>query len=161
MKKCSYIKGVSVVEIIIAAAIIGISVVGIAVAIQIYLKIVHQNSREVQAVLLMDETAEALQYIRDVDFEEIQESDPNIKYSIFWNGFGYELTEDTISLPYNMVRTIKFSDVYRDTLDQIDMNNIEILDLETKKAEITIEWEYSNTQKSLTSEMLIHNIYAN
>ena len=43
-------RGISIVEIIVASAIIAISVVGIVGAIQIYLKIVHQNTRETQAV---------------------------------------------------------------------------------------------------------------
>lgn len=160
MKKNS-ITGISIVEIIVASAIIGISVVGITSAIQIYLKIVYQNTRETQAVLLLEEAAEALQYIRDLDYEiEIKTRDPNIDYSLFWNGTGYELTDSSISLPYAMSRTIRFSDVFRDSADQItDVGGT--LDPDTKKAEITVEWSYSDIQKVISSEILIHNTYAN
>ena len=155
------LKGISIVEIIIASAIIGISVVGITTAIQIYLKIVYQNTRETQAVLLLEEAAEALQYIRDVDYEnEIEIRDPDIDYSLFWSGSGYELTDSSISLPYNMSRIIRFSDVFRDSADQITSDG-GTLDLDTKKALITVEWKYSDIQKSISSEVLIHNIYAN
>lgn len=154
-------KGISIVEIVIASAIIGISIVGITTAIQIYLKIVHQNTRETQAVLLLEEAAEALQYIRDVDFEnEIKTRDPDIDYSLFWNGSGYELTDSSISLPYNMSRTVRFFDVFRDSADQItDAGGT--IDPDTKKAQITVEWSYSDIQKSISSEVLIHNMYEN
>ena len=70
MKKNSFSKGITIVEIVVAAGIIAVSVVGIIGAIQVYLKVVYQNTREAQAVLLLDETAEAVQYLRDRGFDE-------------------------------------------------------------------------------------------
>lgn len=153
-------KGISVVEIIVASAIIGISVTALTGAIQLYLKIVYQNTRETQAVMLLDETAEALQYLRDdsfvTHFENIQES---TEYTIFWNGIAYEFTTSTISLPYEMSRTITFENVERDASDQLSDSGT--IDPNTKKANISITWPYANEQKTIEAELLIHNIYEN
>jgi len=159
--KNSFIKGFSVVEIIVASAIIATSVVGIVGAIQVYLKIVYQNARETQAVLLLDETAEALQYLRDESFDtNIANTLTNTSYTVFWNGTGYELATSTITLPYDMTRTVQFADVRRDGSDQIVTSGGSI-DVETKKATITISWPYQEETKTLSSELLIHNTYEN
>lgn len=159
--KNSFIKGISIVEIIIAAAIISISVVGIVGAIQVYLKIVYQNTRESQAVLLLDETAEALQYMRDMSFAtHIADADLNEEYTILWNGSGYDFATSTITLPYDMTRTVVFENISRDGSDQIVVSG-GTQDVDTKKAIITIAWPYKGETQTLVSELLIHNIYDN
>lgn len=153
-------RGISIVEIVIASAIIAISVVGIIGAIQVYLKVVYQNTRETQAVLLLDETAEALQYMRDDSFSTHFDSiTPGNTYTIFWNASGYELSTSTVMLPYEMTRTVVFLEVERDANDQISSSGS--VDDDTLKAAITIAWPYKEDLKSITSEMLIHNTYDN
>lgn len=147
-------------EIVIAAAIIATSVVGIVGAIQIYLKIVYQNSREAQAALLLDETAEAIQYMRDDSYSaHIDSALEGIDYTVFWNGTGYELSTTTITLDYEMTRTVRFDTVERDGSDQIVVSGSE--DEGTKKATITVTWPYKETVESVSAEMLIHDLYAN
>lgn len=159
--KNSFIKGISIVEIVIAAGIIAISVTGIVGAIQIYLKIVYQNTRETQAVLLLDETAEALQYLRDVSYQtNISDIPTDTPYTVFWNATGYELATSTIILNYDMTRTVTFEDVYRDGSDQITVSG-GTEDENSKKAVITISWPYKDETKTLSSELLLHNIYEN
>ncbi len=154
-------KGISIVEIIVAAAIISISVVGIVGAIQVYLKIVYQNTRETQAVLLLDETAEALQYLRDESFEDnFEEVNMGATYTIFWNGTGYDLATSTISLPYSMNRSIVFSEVERDSSDQIDTSGGTVDD-GTILATIAITWPYKEATSTITADVLIHNLYDN
>jgi Tfp pilus assembly protein PilV len=161
MKKNSFSKGITIVEIVVAAGIIAVSVIGIIGAIQVYLKIVFQNTREAQAVLLLDETAEAIQYLRDEGFDEhIANKDLNTEYSIYWNGSGYEFGTGTIALPYEMTRTVSFDEVRRDSSDQI-VTSGGTVDDDTRKAIITITWPYKDEVKTLSSEVLIHNIYEN
>jgi Tfp pilus assembly protein PilV len=158
--RASSSKGISIVEIIVAAAIIGTTVIGIVGAIQVYLKIVHQNARETQAVLLLDETAEALQYLRDDSFSgHIATAIAGDEYTLFWNGTGYELGTSTITLPYDMTRTVVFSEVERDASDQIVTSGTE--DDSTRLATITVEWPYKEEIKSISAQMLIHDMYAN
>ncbi len=159
--KFSFAKGISVVEIIVAAGIISISVVGIITSIQVYLKIVYQNTRETQAVILLDETSEALQYLRDESYgANFASTTAGTTYTIYWNGTGYQLATSTISLPYDMSRTITFADVRRDGSDQI-VSSGGTIDEDTKIATIDITWPYKEETKTLTADILLHNIYEN
>lgn len=155
------LKGISIVEIVIAAGIIAVSVTGIVGAIQIYLKIVHQNAREVQAVLFLDETAEVLQYLRDINYDlYFNQTNTGTNYTVFWDGSGYALATSTIVLPYEMTRTIVFENILRDSNDQIVSSGGSV-DINTKKAIITMSWPYKGEIKTISSEMLIHNMYEN
>ncbi len=159
--KHSLNKGISIVEIIVASAIISVSVIGIVGAIQVYLKIVYQNTRETQAVLLLDESAEALQYLRDDSYETyITDSDLNTPYSLFWNGTGYELGTSTITLPYEMTRTVTFTEVRRSSSDQIVLSGGDVDD-DTVVANIDISWPYKDATTTISSQVLLHNIYDN
>ncbi len=159
--KISFTKGISIVEIIISAAIIAVCVSGIVGAIQIYLTIVHQNAREAQATLLLGETAEAMQYLRDVSYEEhILNSELETDYSLNWTGTTYQLATSSIMLAYEMQRTIRFEEIMRDSSDQI-VEDGGVLDQNTRKVIITVQWPYKGQTKTLTTEMLIHNIYEN
>ena len=158
--KTSLKQGISVVEIIVAAAIIGVSVIGIVAAIQVYLKVVYQNTRETQAILLLDETAEALQYMRDKSFSTyFASSTVGTTYTVYWSGTGYEFSTSTITLPYQMTRTVILSQVKRNSDDQIASSGT--IDPKTLKATLQINWPYKSEIKNITSEMLIHNLYAN
>lgn len=152
--KTSSIKGISIVEIIVAATIIAVCVVGIVGAIRVYMQVVYQNTRETQAVLLLDETAEALQHIRDdQEYEMLNDTE----YAVFWDGSGYGLSTSTPILPYGMTQTVVFSEVTRNGSDQIAESGT--VDPDTQLATITIEWPYRDTTKIIVSEMLIHHMY--
>ena len=154
-------RGISIVEIVIAAAVIGVSVVGLVGAVQVYLKLVYQNTRQAQAVLLLDETAEALQYLRDDSFSEhIGGTENDTAYAVVWNGTGYELGTSTITLPYDMTRTVMFSTVERDSSDKIVSSGGSV-DGGTRRATITISWPYKEATSTVSSELLIHNTYDN
>ncbi len=153
-------KGISMIEIVISAGIVTITVAAIVTVIQTYLSLVKQNSIETQAVLLLDETAEALQYLRDVSFEDnFGDVNTQTAYTIFWNGSSYEMTNETIILPHEMTRKIYFTEVKRNSNDVISQNGT--TDERTIKATIVINWPSKEEQKEISSEMLIHDLYEN
>lgn len=157
--KNPFTKGMSIVEIVIASAIIAVCVTGIVGAIQIYLKIVYQNSRQSQAVLLLSEAAEALQFLKDESYSaQISNKTPGTNYYLLWNGSDYELKTTPVSLPFGIVRKINFEEVRRDSTDQI-VSSGGTVDSQTKKAIIEITWPYKDEIKTLKSEVLLHNIY--
>ncbi len=58
-------KGFSLTEIVIGAAIVALVVTAVASAWQFYVKLSGQSTRLTQAALLIEEGGEALQYMRD------------------------------------------------------------------------------------------------
>jgi Tfp pilus assembly protein PilV len=125
-------RGISIIEIVIAAAIIGISVIGIINSLKVFLSLSMKNTNEAQAGLLLEETLEVLQYSRDKGWtSNIKNLNKNVGYYILWNGIDYSAT----------------------TTPQVDDG--------TRKVSVEIAWKDGVEDKKVNSEFLIHNVYQN
>lgn len=152
-------KGFSTVEIVIGAALVAVIVTGIASAWQFYLKLNGQSARASQAALLIEEGAEALQYIRDKSWAgNIGSLSLSETYYVIWNGSDYIITSMPL-VSNGYVRKVTFAAVNRDSSDNIAASGT--LDPGTLKATISIYPDLTGTTAILQGEMLLHNIYAN
>ena len=156
----TYSKGFSIIEIIIASAIISTTVISIIVAINFFLKLSFTNSKEVGAVLLLEETAEAVQLIRDKGWINISNTNPGTKYHIYWSTSDYFTTTTPQLINDIYTRTVQFENVNRDSNDDIVSSGGND-DSNTRKVLIEISWNAFGEIKTKTSQMLIHNVYAN
>ncbi len=150
----------SLIEIVIASAIIATSVLSIVVAINFFLKLSFSNSKEVGAVLLLEETSEAVQLIRDKGWSNISGTNPSIKYHIYWSTSDYFTTTTPQLINEIYTRTVQFQNVGRDANDDI-VSSGGTNDPNTKKVLIEISWNTFGTTTIKKSQMLIHNVYAN
>ena len=93
----NYKKGFSVVEIIIASAIVTLVGVAITSSLLAYINISMKNSRNVQTALLFEETAEALQFMRDQSWSaNIAPLTKETPYYLVWNGNSFVSTTTAI-----------------------------------------------------------------
>lgn len=151
-------KGISIVEVVISSAIIAISVVGIVTALQSFLIISLGNSEKTQAVLMLEETSEVVQYIRDKGWSaNINYLDDQTDYYIVWNGLDYSLTDSPQLEKGKFTRKLVFEEVYRDSNDDIVESGT--LDEGTRKVVVNIEWTGTDGSQTVSSEFLIHNVY--
>jgi type II secretory pathway pseudopilin PulG len=161
MKKLNYKKGVSIVEIIISASIISMVTLFIVVSLQVYISVSNKNTKNIQSALLIEETAEVLQFLRDISWNDnIANLNLNTEYYLEWNNGAYAVTS-TPNLFHN-VYTRKFilREVMRDSNDSIiESGGTE--DPKTLKAEIIVEWQEKGQTESNQAETLIHNVYDN
>lgn len=152
-------KGFSIIEILIAAAII--SSVGIMsiLSVQLYLRMSVRNSTNMQAALLFEETSEIILFLRDESWEDnIETLDLDTDYYLDWNGTSH-ITTTTEIQSNNLTRSFSLSEVLRDSDDKIsETGNV---DPDTLLVNINVSWEEKGEPKSLTSQMLIHNTYDN
>ena len=151
-------KGISIIEVIVASAIIAISVVGIVTALQAFLLISLDNTEKTQAALMLEETSEVVQYIRDKGWSaNIEVLDSQVEYYIVWNGLDYSLTNTPQIEKQKFTRKLIFEEVERDSNDDITSSGT--LDTGTRKVVVTIEWSNSRGDQSVSSEFLIHDVY--
>jgi Tfp pilus assembly protein PilV len=152
--------GVSIIEVVIAAAIIGISFVGIISAFSIYISVSAKNAREAEAAMLLEETNEVLQIFRDESWNTyISPLNPGTRYYLYWDGVGYSATTTKIVNSNGLERTFTLSRIYRDGSDDIVSGGSE--DENSRKASILVSWVYTNSTSTLSAQTLIHNVYDN
>lgn len=154
-------KGISIIEIIISAAIIGVSVVGIIAAVNVFLILSFKNTDEAQGALLIEETLEVMQYLRDDSWSSnVDPLLPDVIYYILWNGLDYSITTIPQITNGKFIRKIYVYDVYRDSEDDIVSSGGD-LDSGTKKIYVDVSWDDKGTLRNVNSEFLIHDVYNN
>lgn len=154
-------KGFSVVEIIVASAIIVTLVSAIGGGWQLYLKVTRDGTHFTMASNLSEEGAEAIQLLRDLSWDShIASLSLNTPYDLYWTGATYAATTTPQLIQSIYRRTVNFSAVQRDAWDNI-VSSGGTTDSNTRKATISIYLGSTSTAPISQSEMLIHNTYAN
>lgn len=151
-------KGFSVIEVIVGAALVALVVTAIATAWAFYEKLSSQSDRVAQADLLIEEGAEVLQYWRDDGWtSNIAALAIGTTYYIYWNGTDYAATT-TATASNGYLRTLQFSAVNRDGSDNIAASGT--TDADTRLAILTI---YTSTTSPMVmqAQTLVHNVFNN
>ena len=152
-------KGFSLVEILVASAIIVLVGVSAVTAWRQYLVLMNENTKKAQAALLTEEAGEALELFKDKSWNDnISNLSTGIPYYIYWNGsqYGTSTTPVLVQDAY-VVRTV-FDAVNRDASDNIAETGTD--DPNTRKVTITVSMA-DESQPILQSQMLLHDVYKN
>jgi Tfp pilus assembly protein PilV len=153
--------GLSVVEVIVAAAVIVTLVTAAAGAWQLYLRTATMSTRQSQAALLIEDASEVLRIFRDQSWSSIiAPLSLATPYQLYWTGTAYRATTTQILLQDQMVRTITLSSVSRDANDNITSSG-GTLDAQSRKVTISVFPVNSTSTPLMMSQMLIHNVYSN
>ncbi len=160
MSISNHSRGISVVEIVVAAAIIATVVTGIAGAWQLYIKVSNKSILYAQSAALVEEGGEVLNILRDTSWTtKISPLFVNTTYYLYWSGTAYSATTTLQTTSNGLVRTIVFQTIARDGSDNISSSGT--VDANTRKALITV---FASSTPSLIlaqSEMLLHNVFNN
>lgn len=152
-------KGFSVVEVVIGAALVAVVATGVAAAWQFYVKMAGQSSRMAQADLLVEEASDAIQYMRDsgwtANLASLLQSTP---YYLAWNGSSYIATTSATTTN-GFARIVVFSSVKRDANDNIAATGTN--DPGTLQATISIYPGSPTAPMTEQAVMLIHDTFNN
>jgi len=157
-------KGFTVVEIVVAAALIASIVTAIAGAWQLYLKLSNQTAGLTAAALLAEEGGEALGLMRDQGWTaNIVPLSIGTTYYLYWNGSAYAVQTSPVVVGGNYVRSFTLSYALRDGNYNYTGTSSSCggsCDADTRDAFITVSFA-SSTAPLVQSEILIHNVFKN
>ncbi len=146
-------KGFSVIEIIIACAIISTSIFALVSSASKGVQLSNQALKQTQATTLLEEGAEAVKSIRDNLWTDISSLTVGTTYYLSFdtttNKWSLSTTASTIDSIFT--RTIVISAVNRDSNDDITTSG-GTLDARTKKVIINVSWK--NSSNTITSKDL-------
>lgn len=157
MKKSSTKFGFSVIEVVISVGILLAIVVAVSIALQTFLQLSRHTSDVTQATLLLEEGAEALLIMRDLDWDtNIDSLSLNTPYSFHWNGSAYAFSVSPVTIDGKYRREVVFEEFRRDGNGVPDDNGD--VDDNTLLARISV---YLVADDSLlgTANSLVHNSY--
>ena len=157
-------RGVSVVEVLVASAIIMTSVVSILGVYSGLTSISVRNTSKVQAGMLLDEGAEALRFMRDVSWNaNIAPLATNTPYWLYWDystsTYGWRATTTRVIIDGQFDRSFVITPVNRDSSTYNIVQSGGVVDPGTMQAQITTSWFDKTSTTSQSMAMYLYNTY--
>ena len=150
-------KGFSTVEMLLAASIFTVVAVTTATALRALINVSSQSTQITQATLLLEEGAEAIQQLRDEDWDtNIAALTVGIPYGLYWDSSAYVLGTTTTIINGGYRREVVFNELLRDGSGVLDETGT--ADTDSRRYTITIYRAADDTVLG-SAEALVHNSY--
>lgn len=152
-------KGFSLIDIIVALAIIGLVFIGIYQLFIISTQASYTRSKKMEAVQLAQETIEAVRTLRNNGWtDNMTTLAEDTEYYLVLSGDEWTLSVIPTSLINDLFdRTVLLESVYRDEDDNIADSGT--LDPKTKKVVATVEWQERGQINSVVLETYLTNFF--
>lgn len=157
--KCIYHKGISIVEVVIASAIISISMISITNVYGNFLTLSLANTEKVQAVFLLDEGVEVIKTMRDYSWSSIASSTAGINYYLIWQDSRWQSTTTPVVIDNKFTRTFTVSNVYRDTNNLNIVSDGGVLNNDSKIVNLDVSWDNKGATSTRQISFYVFNIY--
>lgn len=157
-------KGMGLVEVVIASAIVMSSLVSIIGVYNSMAALSLRNTDSVQAALLAEEGVEIVRILRDKGWSNIASSTNGSTYSFYWNLASSTWVSTTTVIESDIFeRRVVYSPVYRDVNFDISKATTGpvTLDPNSKKATVTVSWPTDAGTSSKSLEAYVFNTFNN
>jgi len=159
MKKKNTINntGFGLVEVIIGAAIISISLFGMVSLFSKSIQVSREVGKKVQAGFLLEEGLEAVRIIRDSDWDNISSLSTTTEHYLNFSGGSWATTTDNMFIDGMFERKLIVDDVYRDGNDDITSSGT--LDMGIKKITVEVSWLSRNATTTESASTYLSDIF--
>ena len=144
--------GFGLIEIVIGAAVLSLSLLGISSYYQQALNVSQRTGNFVRAAFLMEEGIEVAKFFRDTSWTNISGFTSGATYYLSWNGSTWATTTTNTFVDGMFERKLVVDNVSRDSNDDI-VSSGGTLDAGTKKATVSVSWNEkgATTTKSVST----------
>lgn len=147
-------KGISMVEVVIGVALVGLVVVVVSHTLGLFLQASDRTLTHTQALYLAEEGQEILRYIRDADWNDISTLTNDTPYYL-------DVTDTTLAITTTpeivdgiFLRTFEVSEVRRDGTEDIVASGGSV-DTDARYVTVSVGWN----QATVTVPALLTNIH--
>ncbi len=156
-KKEKLNKGFGLIEVVVGAAIISVSFLGLMSVANLSFKILEKSSNNIKAGFLLEEGVEAVKIIRDSGWNNISSLSNGVNYYLIYNGATWTTTTAPVYVDNIFERKFVLSDVYRDINDDIATSGT--IDAGTKKITISVFWKEGGSTITQSFSTYITNLF--
>ena len=144
MRYNKWMKGFSLVEILVSVAVLIVSFVSILTAFQAGIKHSRGSMENVQAATLAEEGIEAVTALRDAGGSNLSSLESDTEYDLHFNGVQWETTQTPQTIDGVFRRIVVMNEVYRRDSDKdiVPSNSPDAksVDAGTKKVTVRVSW---------------------
>lgn len=148
--------GFSLVEVVIGAALILLSVTGLVTTYSFYLKAGLKNIDSLKAAFLLQEGVEAATLMRDNSWNSIASLSTTTSYYLYWNGLMWTTTTTPQVIDSLFYRTLTFKDVYRRTSDKdiVSASSTDPKTVDTAARKLTVRVTAQNLDTQIVTYLM-------
>lgn len=164
--KLNKTKGMTLVEVVVGATIIGTSIIFIVGVYSGLSRLSYRNTARVQAAMLAEEAVEALRTMRDAGWTANVASLPyttfgtTTTYRLIWDNTKWQATTSPVLIDGVFDRTFQIFPVNRDgAFNVVSTGGTE--DTNSRRVVITISWREDNGTSTKSAETYLFNSFAN
>lgn len=154
-----YHKGISLVEVIMASAIISLSMIYISNVYGNFLTLSLENTDKVQAVFLLDEGVEVIKTMRSYGWSTVASSTAATDYYFVWQDARWQSTTTPAVIDNKFIRKFTVSNVYRDPTTLNIVTSGGVLNNDSKLVNLDVSWNYKGATSTKETSFYIFNIY--
>ncbi|MES3005700.1 MAG: type II secretion system protein [Patescibacteria group bacterium] len=155
-------RGMSLVEVIIAAAIIGSSVVFIMGVYSGLSKLSFRNTARIQSAMLAEEGVVAVKTMRDAGWSsQIASLTMETPYRLYWTGSAWRATTSPAIIDNQFDRTFVLSSVSRDNTSADIVTSGGTVDVNSRKVTVNVAYQDNGATTTKSLESYIFNIFNN
>lgn len=155
-------KGMSLIEVVIAAAIIGGSIVFIMGIYASLSSLSFRNTARIQSAMLAEEGIAALKTMRDAGWSSrIASLTVGTTYRLNWSGSYWQATTSAALIDDQFDRTFVLSSVSRDNIDSDIVTSGGTVDSNSRKVTISVSWLDGGATTTKSLESYLFNIFSN
>ncbi len=158
-------RGIGLLEIIIATAILGVALGSVVVTYGDYLKTALLNTDAIKATYLAEEGIEAVRFLRDTSWTNkignlTVSTNYFLNYATTTKVWSITAADSSNMIDRTYMRTVNFAPVYRDSGGQM-VDSGGTTDANTRMVTVTVSWlsHGATTTKSLSA--YIANLFTN
>jgi Tfp pilus assembly protein PilV len=157
--KKKYNEGISLVEVVISAAILLVFLTAITNVYLTFIKTATDGTEEIKSYYLAEEGIEAVKTLRDGSWaSNIETLSTTTDYYLEWSGTAW-LSTETEQVVDGFYRTFTVTDAFRDGNDDLAVSGT--FDPDTRKLQVDVSWSKDNATTTESIETYITNIFDN
>jgi prepilin-type N-terminal cleavage/methylation domain-containing protein len=149
--------GFTLIEVIIASAIIVTGIVALSEGYTQYVKYALANEKNIQAAYLAEEALEVVTYFRDQQWSSVRTLSTTTPLYIAWNNTTWQTTTTPQYVDGIFLRSVSVTDVYRDANDHIAASGS--FDPNTKFITANVSYKQGEATTTKTLSTYLTNIY--
>lgn len=152
-------RGISIIEVVIASAVISLSMISISHVYGNFLQLSLENTEKVQAIFLLDEGVESLSTIKNYSWSSIASSTPDTNYYLNWKDNRWQSTTTPNIIDNKFIRKFTVENVYRDpsTLNIVYTGGV--LNNDSKIINMDVSWNYKGSTSTKQISFYVFNLY--
>ncbi len=155
-------RGMSLIEVIVGAAIMASSLVAIIGLYGGLTSLSLRTTPRVQAAMLLEEGAEIVRLMRDSGWtSQIGTLTNGTPYRLIWSSNAWRATTTASAIDGLFDRTVTLAAVNRDATSYNIVSSGGALDTGTRRATITVSWPDGAATTSKSVQLYIHNSFNN